>query len=196
MEKLQISVGFTEQERDRVGLLYWEAFRDKLRPAFTDDETGLRVVRSSMRADRILVARIEGEVAGVCGFHERGVGAVDLSWSSLRTHVSAWRAVRAVVVLSILERSEKNGRLVLDGICVDATRRGAGIGSALLDAAADYAQESGATAVHLSVIDRNPRAAALYRRRGFEPVGGGSLGILGYLYGFDRYIAMERPVSR
>lgn len=177
-----------------MGSLYWEAFRDKLRPAFGSDELGLRIVRSAMRPDRVLVARIEGEVAGVCGFHQRGVGAVDLSWRSLRAQVSAWQALRAALVLGVLERSEQDGRLVLDGICVDATLRSAGIGSALLDAAVDYAQGNGAVAVRLSVIDTNPRAAALYRRRGFEPVGGGSLGILGYVYGFDRYTLMERRV--
>jgi len=61
---------FEESERERVGSLYWEAFRRKLRPAFTSDATGRETIQAAVRPDRMLVARIGGEVAGVCGYHE------------------------------------------------------------------------------------------------------------------------------
>lgn len=196
MEPRDIAIGFSEAERARVGSLYWEAFHQKLRPAFADEETGLRVVRASLRADRMLVARLDDAVVGVCGFYEQGVGAASLSWATLRAALPLHQAVRAALVLSVLARSGARDRLVLDGICVDPAYRGGGIGTALLGAAEQYARDHGLRTVRLSVIDRNPRAEALYRRRGFAIVGGGSLGLLGYVYGFDRYSVMDKEVPR
>lgn len=196
MEGSQIAMGFEGAERDRVGSLYWEAFRQKLRPAFASDDAGLRVVRAAMRPERMLIARVNGTVAGACGFYENGIGAADLSWAVLRSLLPAGQALQAALVLCVLARRDAHRLLVLDGLCVDPVHRGAGIGTALLDAAEQRAVDRGLTAVRLSVIDRNPRAEALYRRRGFTAVDSGSLGLLGYVYGFDRYTVLEKQVTR
>lgn len=156
---------------------------------------GARVIRDAMRPDRTLVARDDGRVVGVCGFHESGAGAADLSWRRLRVALPMLAALRAMMVLSVLARTEEAGVHVLDGICVDAEDRGTGIGTKLLDAAEARARERGAAAVRLSVIEGNPRAKALYRRRGFRATGSGALGVLGVLYGFDRYTVMEKKVT-
>lgn len=143
----------------------------------------------------MLVARIDAQVVGVCGFYEGGIGVLDLPWKRLRGLLPLVQTLRAAVVLGVLSPSESPGVFCLDGICVDATRRGAGVGGALLAAADGQARASGARAVRLTVIDRNPRAAALYRRRGFVPVDGGSLGVLSVVYGFDRFTVMEKNVT-
>lgn len=191
-----IAIGFDDSERIRVGSLYWEAFHRKLQPAFADEETGLRIIRASLRAERMFVARVQDVVVGVCGFMDQGIGATRLSWVALKSALPLQRAVRAALATSVLARSEAGDRLVLDGICVDRAHRGGGIGTALLGAAEQHARERGLRAVRLSVVDSNPRAEALYRRRGFTTVDGGSLGLLGYVYGFDRYTVMEKEVSR
>jgi len=196
MTTIHVSHGFEESERERVGSLYWEAFRRKLRPAFTNDATGLQTTQAAIRSDRMLVARIEGEVAGVCGYYERGVGAGDLSWSALRTRLSLVAAIRAVLVLSVLSQRERGNALVLDGICVHSDKRGRGVGTVLLDAAVDHARSRSLQAVQLSVVDTNPRAEALYLRLGFQTIDTGSLDLLAPLYGFDRHTTMERRLDR
>ncbi|MDR2323598.1 MAG: GNAT family N-acetyltransferase [Microbacterium sp.] len=195
MERCEIGIGFDEGERSAVGALYWAAFQRKLRPAFASTEVGARIIAAALRPERVLVARCEGAVAGVCGFLEEGAGAVDLSWSSLRSALSVGAAVRAAAVLLILERGARRDALVLDGLCVDERWRGRGIGTALLAAAQDRARAGALRAVRLSVVDSNPRAAALYERLGFRAVGGGVMGALGAVYGFDRYTVMERGVA-
>lgn len=191
-----IRIGFDESERAHIGALYWEAFRRKLRPAFADAETGLHVVRASMRSDRLLVARsADGAVAGVCGFHEGGAGAAAMTWTTLRSRLSIGQALRASLVLGLLARRGEAGALVLDGICVDARQRGSGIGTSLLDAAELHARRQGMTSVRLSVIDRNPRARALYARRGFVPIASGAMGAMGPVYGFDRYTVMSKELA-
>lgn len=55
----------------------------------------------------------------------------------------------------------------LDEFFVTRRARGRGLGTALLDAAEAGARRDGVSTLHLEVEDGNPRAAGLYRRRGF-----------------------------
>ncbi|MGR4011012.1 GNAT family N-acetyltransferase [Leucobacter sp. 1207-22] len=189
-----IDLGFTDAERERIGELYWQAFSRKFRHAFTDADQGLRVMQQLMRADRVLVARIGGEVVGMCGFQLAGAGAIDFTWAALRRVLGRWQAIRALVVCGVLARGEQAQTLVLDGICVAADWRGRQIGTSLLQAANALAAERHMRAVRLTVIDANPRAAALYRREGYRAVSGGSLHGLASVYGFDGYTVMEQEV--
>lgn len=54
---------------------------------------------------------------------------------------------------------------------VDPAARGRGIGAALIEALADWAESIGSTRLHLWVEEKNAAAYGLYRRRGFEPTG-------------------------
>ena len=195
MHEVTVSRGFSDDERTRVAHLYWEAFGQKLRPGFVDEQTGIETLRIGLQPEHVLVARRDEALLGVCGFYGTKSGAVDLTWSSLRRTLSIPAAVRAGIVLAVLSRSARTDSLILDGICVDRAARGLGIGSSLLDAASSYARTVGARSVRLSVVDGNPRARALYERRGFRPVDGGALGVLSVLYGFDRYPTMELAVA-
>ena len=195
MHEVMISRGFADDERTRVADLYWEAFGQKLRPGFVDEQTGVHAVRAGLQPEHVLVARRDGALLGVCGFYGTNSGAVDLTWSSLRRTLSIPAAMRASIVLAVLSRSARTDSLVLDGICVDRAARGLGIGTALLGAASSYARTVGARSVRLSVVDGNPRARALYERQWFTPVDSGTLGVLPVVYGFDRYTTMELKVA-
>ena len=192
---MEITCGVAAAERARVGALHWEAFGAKLAPAFRDEATGRAEVTAALVADRVLVAREGAQVLGVCGFHAGGRGALHWSWRATRSRLGRLAALRAAVVLAPLHRADVRGVLVLDGLCVAADRRGAGTGSALLEAAVDLAARRGDRAVQLSVVDTNPRAEALYRRRGSSVVGQGGTGPLAGLYGFRRHRTLQRPVD-
>ena len=191
MDELKIFEGFSETERERVVNLYHEAFGRKFRPAFADDERCRSALVKTMRGDRFLVATKEGQLLGVCGFHQSGVGSIDFKWSLLKGSLSLFEYLRAVLVLSVMSTSESKGAFTLDGIAVDAAARGEGVGTALLKAAAAKAKEMEFQVMKLSVVDNNPRARALYERLGFRPAGKGVLGPLSKIYGFKSYITME-----
>lgn len=191
-----INVGFSPSERVGVGRLYWSSFGRKLRIAFPDAASGQEFLTSTLRADRLLVAREAGEVTGICGFHDAGHGAADMPWPALKQRFGTRAALWATLALAPLSRSEREGTLVLDGICVHPEWRGRGIGTALLAAADAYAATRGARQVQLSVVDTNPRAEALYQRLGYRVVDEGSMGTLGGLYGFRRYRTMRKRVAR
>jgi diamine N-acetyltransferase len=59
----------------------------------------------------------------------------------------------------------------LSQIYVDYGQHGSGVGRALLDWAIATAREKGATALLLTVWEENHRAAAFYRKHGFDHIG-------------------------
>jgi len=196
-----IGTGFTETERGAVGRLYWQAFGRKLSFGFRDERTGCAAVTAALRPEHLLVARRARVVVGALGHHglraraDAEGQALDLRWRDLRDRLGLFCALQAAVVLAPLDRRPTPGTLVLDGICVDPAHRGAGIGTHLLGAAVDLAFHRGDSAVELSVVDSNPRAAALYDRLGFRVVDEGSVGPLARVYGFDRYRTMRLSVT-
>lgn len=192
----EVVPGFTEDERDTVGALYWGAFGSKLGRAFAREEDGLACITASMHPARTLVARRAGAVAGICGFYDGADGALDVTWRTLRAHLPVTGALRALAVLGPLAQTKQAGVLVLDGICVAESWRGHGIGTTLLHAAIDLAASRGLGVVQLSVIETNPRARALYERVGFVGTTTQSLGFLARLYGFDRYTTMRYRVGQ
>lgn len=63
------------------------------------------------------------------------------------------------------------GAMQLSQIYVTGDQHGAGVGKALLDWTIAAARDAGATALLLTVWEENHRAAAFYRKHGFEHVG-------------------------
>jgi ribosomal protein S18 acetylase RimI-like enzyme len=63
------------------------------------------------------------------------------------------------------------GALQLSQIYVSSDQHGAGVGKALLDWAIATARAEGATALLLTVWEENHRAAAFYRKHGFDHIG-------------------------
>lgn len=83
--------------------------------------------------------------------------------------VDARDVPHAYLLCSITWSNEAGGICVwLDELMIEESLRGQGIGQALIAAA--RAAYPNAARFRLEVTDDNPRAAALYRRLGFEPL--------------------------
>ncbi len=83
----------------------------------------------------------------------------------------------------------------MDGICVDASAQGKGVGTLLLNAVFDAAKARGLAKVTLDVIDSNPRARALYERVGFKATTTDHLGPLRHVFGFSAATKMVREIN-
>ena len=99
-----------------------------------------------------------------------------------------WRAP----LIALFEREAKPDELLMDGVVVTPEARGRGVGSLLLDAIAAHAASLGRRSVRLEVVDANPRARALYERRGFVATESQSVPFLRPFFGFGRSDAMTR----
>ena len=191
-----ISKGFSQEERDNVATLYWEAFAAKLNIVLGPHNKATLFIAKHLNPDFALVARnAEGQILGIAGFKTAkgeliSAGLMDLAktygWPS-----TLWRAP----LLSLVERDLAEGVLLMDGICVDASARGLGVGSKLLDAIIAEADQRGLNAVRLDVIQTNPRAKALYERKGFKAIGVEDLGPLRWIFGFSSSTKMLYSLS-
>ena len=193
--RFTIGTGFEDTERARIAALYWEAFAQKLSAVMGPTENALTFISRHLDPNYALIARDEeGTVQGIAGFKTaegslitgglRDLAAV-YGWPS-----ALWRGP----LLALVERDLAQDVLLMDGICVAATARGAGLGTALLQAIKADARARDLAYVRLDVIDSNPRARALYEREGFVEIGTENLGPFRHIFGFEHSTKMRCAV--
>ena len=194
-EGFTITRGFREDERPRMASLFWEAFRGKLSRVMAPEEKALGFIEAVLKPDFALVARDPGgTLLGAAGFKTAEGGLVEGGLRDMMCAFGRWGGLWRGMLLSVLEREVETGIFQMDGIFVTEEARGRGVGGALLEAIADEAVRCGSKAIRLDVIDSNPRARALYERRGFEAVGEEHTGPFRWVFGFAKATRMERAL--
>jgi ribosomal protein S18 acetylase RimI-like enzyme len=174
--------------------LYWQAFGQKIGKLLGPETRGVAFFEETINPSAIFAALSQdGTLLGVSAVQIDGKGFTDAGVSDLFKHYSLgalWR----MIPLAMLERSAPPDTLQMDGICVSAQARGMGVGTALLEAVFQCARDKSLSKVTLDVINTNPRAKALYERRGFVAVSEESTSILKPLLGFDSATRMVKSV--
>ncbi len=183
-----------DQHRRAASELHFEAFEGKIGGILGRDGRG-----KAFFADIInpafgicAVTRDGGQLLGIAGFKTAEGALIGGEFADLRSHYGLWGGLWRGVVLSFLEREVEPDRLLMDGIVVVPEARSLGIGSALLDAITETACEHGKAEMRLDVIDSNPRARALYERKGFHAQEERMLGPLKYVFGFSSATTMVK----
>jgi ribosomal protein S18 acetylase RimI-like enzyme len=197
MAEVHVAPGLPAQFRAEAARLYFEAFWPKLSAVLGHDrlEVVSAVAAPRLRPERAVSAHDGDVLLGVAGFKRAGLGFADLSLADLRQLFGWWGGGWRGLALAQLDRSERPGELLMDGICVAETARGRGIGSRLLAGIESEARRAGAARIRLDVIDTNPRARALYERHGFRAVDTHRLGLLGTLFGFAAATEMHKEIG-
>lgn len=189
----KVQPGFPTAQTQHIAALYWQAFRGKLGKILSPENKAHSLIASILDPSHAISAvDRDGRVLGVAGFKTDNGAFVDGSFGDMRAVYGFWGAAWRGVLLGALERKPEPGLLLMDGIFVAPEARGKGVGTALLDAIEATAAQRGCVGVRLDVIDTNPKAAALYRRKGFVEVGRDSTGPLKSLLGFDHAVRMEK----
>lgn len=193
MNNFAIRRGFEEQHRANAAHLYMEAFGAKIGGVL--GPRGTEFIAAMLRSDHAITAVAgDGALLGIAGFKTEEGTFVGGEFSDLTDFYGwfggAWRGL----VLSVLERKIEPSCLLMDSICVDRAARGQGVGSALLDAVTEEARTRNLSEVRLDVIDSNPRAKALYERKGFIEGETSELGPLKHVFGFTSATTMRLAV--
>jgi len=179
---------------ERAAALYWQAFGAKLAKLLGPRQRGERFFQDAVNHNAILAALgPDDTLLGLAAFQNGAAGFSAASAADLWRHYgigALWR----ILPLALLERTSTSDTLQMDGICVAPEARGLGVGTLLLEAIFHEARSLGKTRVTLDVIDTNPRARALYERRGFVSAGSHSTSILRPLLGFSSAKRMIRDV--
>ncbi|MEK2493928.1 GNAT family N-acetyltransferase [Kitasatospora purpeofusca] len=179
----------------RAAELYWEAFGRKLRPALDPPEKAVPFIAAHLNADRAVCALLDGRLVGLAGYRLSGRGLTGGTAGAVLRAYGRLRGLHRVLLLTLFERRPGAGQLLMDGIAVGPDLRGRGVGSLLIEEVATLAAEQGFREITLDVIDTNPRARALYERRGFTAGRTQEAPYLRRLLGFGAVTTMRRPVG-
>ncbi|GGW62437.1 GNAT family N-acetyltransferase [Streptomyces xantholiticus] len=175
--------------------LYWGAFGRKLGPALNPPDKAVPFIAAHLNTDRGVCALLDGQLVGLAGYQLEGRALTGGSAAAVLRAYGHLRGLHRLLLLALFERHPAPGQLVMDGIAVDAGLRGRGVGSLLIEEVAAVATEQGCRGIRLDVIDTNPRARALYERRGFTAVRTEHTPYLRGLLGFGAVTTMHRPVE-
>ncbi|MEZ9524927.1 GNAT family N-acetyltransferase [Enterovibrio norvegicus] len=166
--QIDIERGWFMSEANDVAVLYEEAFGAKFTVAISDKTKRMEMLAESFQPDFSYVVRRDDRIIGIAGFQTpEGSLTGGMDADGLIRLLGTLRGLWACLILSLFERKAKPKELVMDGIAVNASYRGFGAGSALLDAIIQHAADKGFDTVRLDVIDSNPRAKKLYVSKGF-----------------------------
>ncbi|MGP4012421.1 GNAT family N-acetyltransferase [Streptomyces sp. 4N124] len=179
----------------RAAELYWNAFGRKLGPALNPPDKAVSFLAAHLNADRAVCALLDGQLVGLAGYQLGGRALTGGSASAVLRTYGHLRGLHRLLLLALFERHPAPGQLVMDGIAVDPGLRGRGVGSLLIEEVAAVAAEQDCREIRLDVIDVNPRARALYERRGFTAVRTERTPYLRGLLGFGAVTTMRRPVG-
>jgi ribosomal protein S18 acetylase RimI-like enzyme len=192
---MHIQNGIPDGAEAQAAALYWEAFGEKLGIVMGPRQQALGYIARVLDPTHAISATDErGKLLGVVGFKTIDGALVGGDYSDLTAiygHIGAlWRAG----LLSLLDRDIDNKRFLMDGIFVEPTARGQGVGSALLSAIMGEGRARGYPSLRLDVIDTNPRAKALYERHGFVPHDTSTLGPLKHIFKFQSVTTMIKTL--
>ena len=192
---ISIRKGCPLEKIESVVRLYEEAFGAKFSCAIPDKAKRIAILSKSLVPEFSYVAFMGDEVVGLAGFqvHDGSLtGGMNLN--TLQQELGIFHGLWAGLVFSLFERKPKSQELVMDGIVVDGSYRGSGIGSDLLNSIIIHAQENDFKTVRLDVIDSNPRARKLYESKGFVAVKTEYFPYLKWLIGFSGSTTMVLDV--
>lgn len=193
---MRIARGFGDADRPALAALYWEAFGPKLGRALGPRDPALAFLARALDPEHAFVARsAEGAILGLAGFRTRDGALVAGRFRDMAGVYGPGGALWRCGLLGLLARDTDNVRFLLDGLAVAESARSHGIGSRLLEAIAAEAVARGYAEVRLDVVAGNPRARALYERRGFLAIAEQSSGPLGAMFGFRAATVMVRRLS-
>jgi len=195
---ISIQRGFTDDLRVPTARLFWEGFGDKLGFVMGEASQAIGVIAESFVPENIYIARDEERVVGVIVLRDSAErDGLEINPSLAHKHYGFLSGTLRFWVMGLVFSTVPNeGELWVDSIAVASTARGQGIGSQLLGAAFQFAEENNYQAVGLEVVNNNPRARALYERIGFEATAEKSVGFFSRWVGFDSYLRMVKPLKK
>lgn len=195
MSDVEVLREVPQRNRGRAAELYWDAFGRKLGPALGPAARGIEFLTTHLNPDRGVCAVVDGRLVGLAGYQHAGRALMGGSARDVLRAYGGLHGVPRLALLAVLSRRPARDELVMDGIAVDRRFRGRGIGSLLLTEIAAVAGELGCRRIRLDVIDVNPRARALYERRGFVATHTEQTPYLRRILGFGAVTTMRLEVA-
>lgn len=187
---IRVERGFPGADRPIAARLFWEAFKGKLSLPMGPEAKALAFIEGQLRPQFSFSAYDGDRLVGLVGFKSDEGGLLGGDYRDMAAVYGYVGAIWRSVILSMFERKLEDGHLLLDGIFVARSARGKGVGTLLLAAIEDFARFELRTEIRLDVIDTNPKAKALYERKGYVASGQVKSRLLKPILGFSSATTM------
>ena len=186
-----------ELAADALAMSY-DAFESKFRVGFDNADQFVKLFHDQVHVENCIVATVQGAVAGILTIETSTQSFYNFSLRRLYGRFNPVRASRMLINMLVfgIGSSTEPDEFVVDTLVVDASHRGLGIGTELLNRAELKAVELGKRRMTLAVIDENPRAKQLYERVGFRHVGTTNVEPLQALVGTRAVHKMEKVLAK
>lgn len=194
MNEIIIKVGLENHQFSEAAQIYYQAFERKLQPSLKDSISGQQILSESFNPAQVIVALKDNILVGVVGFQSTESRFVNPKLSSFIKQFGLIRGWTQYLIMALISRYPTKSELVLDGIAVNQSMRGQGVGTQLLNTVVEYANNHKFTRVRLDVIDTNPDARRLYERVGFIEVKTHKVPYLQALLGFSAVTTMIKSL--
>ncbi|WMS42749.1 GNAT family N-acetyltransferase [Acuticoccus sp. MNP-M23] len=144
-----------------------------------------------LRQDRVCIAIVEGQIAGLISYRMDNEGSVWPDPARYRAHFGPLSgSIRYLLTQASLKRGGAD-ELYLEGFKVDAIARGRGIGKSLLHWLGDEVVRRGKRAWLTEASSTADAAIYVYKSVGAEIVKTISLGPLGYVFDRHKIVVMR-----
>jgi ribosomal protein S18 acetylase RimI-like enzyme len=182
----------TPDDAGAIARLFFEGFRE-VPPAFGTPHSLARIIRASFsEPDVCIVARDGGELKGFAMLDFEGHHLFKMGLRHFLKEYGPAEGLRRAFLGALLNAGSHKGAFLLDVLAVDASCRGQGVGSRLLEETETEARRHGYASVTLDVVDENPRAKKLYESVGYERVKHRRLPFYRRLFGISGYTRMVK----
>ena len=190
-------------EEARVGEVLAAGFAAKYRPALGDDPALAAQLAAVLPPGiHCYVGTRAGAIhgAGLLRFSGQlsyGMGETAAVWRRLRARQSLGRALRSLVLLSLVggEHEPDRDEAYISSLAVDPAWQGLGLGNALLDHLERAARAAGKRRLTLHVVDTNAGAIRLYTRHGFRAQGRTRTYFTRRRWGYRALLFMEKDLT-
>jgi ribosomal protein S18 acetylase RimI-like enzyme len=176
--------------------IYYEAFSGKMRFLVKSKAKGMQLAKDMLSTKHCLYAEMDSECVGIAGLRFGKYSKRKSAWGIFIRHSGLFRGVSAHLASILLDRKVDPGEMRIDTLAVKSSRRGRGIGTALLRRAFRMAKENNLRKIVLEVVEENTDARRLYEREGYAPVETLRYPILGRWMGYSGSTLMEKEINR
>ncbi len=194
-EEVRIAHTLEGRHVNRALSIFYEAFADKFRIGFSNEDQVRRLFHDSINPDNCIVALQGDELLGILTHQTTRGEFFQLRLGALFGRFWPWRALRMLLNLLLLNESAKPDEFIVSTISVSSDARGLGVGTKLMNAAEDLAKESGKNFMSLGVIGKNEAARRLYERLGYRVTASQHGRLIHWVTGDDVAHRMEKALS-
>ena len=191
---IEIKLGIPEEFRHQAAIICYEGFRSQIEWLVgSQQKSMIKLLAHSLDSELGLTAQRQGQLVGFVGLQYENRPFFQFERSQCIQELGFLRGLLAFLLFSSATKSLPK-EMFIAVLVVDASMRGKGIGTLLMQAVFEIAQQNQIQAVVLDVIDTNPDARRLYERLGFKPVRTLKYGYLQSLIGSSANTTMRKDV--